>query len=193
MELGNIERHIFAAHFVERPDYAALEDRPEAFDGLSVNCADDILPSRMINSYVRVVLVERIVARILIGAKQADFVRYGFADECGESGGIHIRDHARNHIALAANSADDWCFAGTNAACSAAAALIPMPVFCPCEVSSCADFGILHSHFRPRRSILRDKVLPAGVAPRAESSRQSAPSDPIIPQHKEAKSRCPRV
>ena len=71
LELGNIERHIFAAHFVERPDYAALEDRPEAFDGLSVNCADDILPSRMINSHVRVVLVERIVARILIGAKQA--------------------------------------------------------------------------------------------------------------------------
>jgi hypothetical protein len=46
LELGNIERHIFAAHFMECADDAALEDRPEAFDGLSVNRADDILPSR---------------------------------------------------------------------------------------------------------------------------------------------------
>jgi hypothetical protein len=43
LELRNIERHIFAAHFVERADYTALEDRPKAFDGLSVNCANDVL------------------------------------------------------------------------------------------------------------------------------------------------------
>jgi hypothetical protein len=36
LELGNIERHIFAAHFVERTDHATLENRPEAFDGLCV-------------------------------------------------------------------------------------------------------------------------------------------------------------
>jgi hypothetical protein len=30
LELCNIERHIFPAHFVERADAAALEDRPEA-------------------------------------------------------------------------------------------------------------------------------------------------------------------
>jgi hypothetical protein len=41
LELSDIERHISAAHFVERTDHAALEDRPEAFDGLSVYCADD--------------------------------------------------------------------------------------------------------------------------------------------------------
>ena len=34
LELGNIQRHIFAAHFMERADDAALEDRPEAFNGL---------------------------------------------------------------------------------------------------------------------------------------------------------------
>jgi hypothetical protein len=28
-ELGNIERHVFAAHFVERADHAALGNRPE--------------------------------------------------------------------------------------------------------------------------------------------------------------------
>ena len=43
LELSNIERHIFAAHFVKRADHAALEDRPEAFDGLRVDCANDVL------------------------------------------------------------------------------------------------------------------------------------------------------
>ena len=56
LEFGNIERHIFPAHFVERADNAALEDRPEAFDGLSMDCADNILTSRMVNSRVRISL-----------------------------------------------------------------------------------------------------------------------------------------
>ena len=29
LKLGNIERHIFCAHFVERADQAAFEERPE--------------------------------------------------------------------------------------------------------------------------------------------------------------------
>jgi hypothetical protein len=49
LKFGNIERHIFSAHFVERADYAALEDRPEALDGLSMNRANDILAIRMID------------------------------------------------------------------------------------------------------------------------------------------------
>jgi len=40
LELRNIERHIFAAHFVERADDAALEDRPEAFNRVRVDRAD---------------------------------------------------------------------------------------------------------------------------------------------------------
>jgi len=129
LELSNIERHIFAAHFMERADHATFEDRPEAFDGLSVNCADDVLASGVVNGGVRIFLAEFVVSGPLISAKQADPVRHRFADEGGESGGIHVRDYARNHISLAADSADDWRFAGTDAACStAAAAFIPMPV-----------------------------------------------------------------
>jgi hypothetical protein len=44
LELGNIERHIFPAQLVECAAYAALEHRPEAFDGLSMDYADNILP-----------------------------------------------------------------------------------------------------------------------------------------------------
>jgi hypothetical protein len=53
LKLGNIERHVFAAHFVERADHTALEDRPEAFDCLSVDCANDVLAPRMVNGSVR--------------------------------------------------------------------------------------------------------------------------------------------
>jgi hypothetical protein len=140
LELGDIERHIFAAHFVECADNAAFEDRPEAFDGLSMDCSDDILTSRVVNSRVWIILVKRIVAWILIGAKQADFMGNGFADEGGESSRINISDHARNHISLAADRADDRRFAGTNAACSAAAALIPMPIFGQAANESFVDF-----------------------------------------------------
>jgi hypothetical protein len=130
LEFGNVQRHIFAAHFVECADHAALENRPETFNRLSVDGTDDILTSRMVNCHVWIILVERIVARILIGTKQADPVRHRFADEGGESVGIDIRDHASHNITLAADSADDWRFSGTYAAGSAApAALIPMPVF----------------------------------------------------------------
>jgi len=140
LEFRDVQGHIFAAHFVERADYAALEDRPEAFDGLCVDRANDILPSRMVNSRVWVILIERIVAWILIRAKQADPVRHRFADERSEGSGIHVRDYPCDHIALAANRADDWSFAGTDATCSAAAApFIQMPVLCQAAHESFID------------------------------------------------------
>jgi hypothetical protein len=49
LELGDIQRHILPAHFVECSGDATLEDRPEAFDGLSVDRADHILAVGMIN------------------------------------------------------------------------------------------------------------------------------------------------
>ena len=46
-----------------------------------------------------------------------------------ESSEVNVRDYPRNHIALAADRADDWRFAGTDTAGStAAAAFVPMPV-----------------------------------------------------------------
>jgi hypothetical protein len=141
LELGDIQRHIFPAHFVECADHAAFEDRPKALDGLSMNCADDILASCMVNSRVWIILVERVVAGILIGAKQADLVGDGFSNEGGKSSGIHVRDYTGHDISLAANSADDWSFAGTDAASStAAAAFIPMPIFRQAANKSFIDF-----------------------------------------------------
>jgi hypothetical protein len=39
LKLGDVERHIFGAHFVERADNTALEDRPEALNRIRVNSA----------------------------------------------------------------------------------------------------------------------------------------------------------
>jgi hypothetical protein len=43
LKLRNIERHVFAADLLERADHAALKDRPEALDWLSVDRSDNIL------------------------------------------------------------------------------------------------------------------------------------------------------
>jgi hypothetical protein len=168
LKLGDIERHIFAAHFVECADHAALEDRPKAFNRVGMDCADNVLASSMINSRVWIVLIERIVGWILIGTKQADSVRHRFADERGENGGIHVRDYPRNVIPLAADSADDWRFAGANAASPAAsAAFIPMPIF-----GQAAGVGArAHSQARRRR---RDR-----------SWLDSADVNPLTPPHQE--------
>jgi hypothetical protein len=141
LELGNIERHICPAHFVECADHAALEDRPEAFNRLSMDCANDILAPRMVNDAMRIFTVKTLVANPLIGTEQANFMRDCFADEGGERSGIHVCDHTRDHIALAAYGADDRRFTGTNAAGSTAAtAFIPMPVFGQATNESFIDF-----------------------------------------------------
>ncbi|MDQ6867650.1 MAG: hypothetical protein M3178_04330 [Pseudomonadota bacterium] len=141
LEFGNIERHIFPAHFVECADHAALEDRPEAFDCLSMDRSNDVLTSRMVNSRVGVFAFKALVAAPLISAKQADFVGDGFADERGERSGSHVRNYPRDDIPFPANRADDWRLAGTNAARSAPApALIPMPIFGQAADESFIDF-----------------------------------------------------
>ena len=95
----------------------------------------------MINCGVREVFVEPFVSGPLIGAKQADFVGDGFSNEGVKGSGLDVRDHARHNVSLAADCADDWRFAGTNAASSsAAAALIPMPVFGQAADESFIDF-----------------------------------------------------
>jgi hypothetical protein len=124
---------------VECANHAALKDRPEAFDGLSMDGADDILASRMVNGGVREVFIEALVSGPLIGAKQADLVGDSFSHKCVERGSLDVRDHAGHDVTLAADRADDRRFAGTNAARSAAAAFIPMPVLCQAADESFID------------------------------------------------------
>ena len=85
LELGNIERHIFAAHFVECADNTAFEDRPEAFDGLSMDCSDDVLAPGMVHSGMREVFAKTLIASPLISAEQTDLCgnRFRCRPRCG--------------------------------------------------------------------------------------------------------------
>jgi len=95
LELGNIERHIFAAHFVERADHSAFENRPESVDRVGMDCSYDILPFGVVNDATRIFLAKFIISGPLIRAKQAHVVGDGFVDERGESGALDVRNHLR--------------------------------------------------------------------------------------------------
>ena len=129
LKLGHIERHVFSADLVESADDTAFEDRPEAFNRIRVNRADDVFASGVVDDAKRIILGEASIAGPLIRAEQAHFVRDDFVDEAGESRGTDVLNHATDGIALAANSANNGRLAGTDTASPATAAtLVPMPV-----------------------------------------------------------------
>src|SRR5262245_21614167 len=61
LELSNIERQIFPAYFMKRADHATFEDRPEAFNRVRMNRADDVLARGMVDATVRVVAIQPVV------------------------------------------------------------------------------------------------------------------------------------
>jgi len=53
LKFRDVQRHVFGAHFVERADNAALEDRPETLDCVSVDRADDVLTAFVVHGLMR--------------------------------------------------------------------------------------------------------------------------------------------
>ncbi len=49
LKFRNVQRQIFVAHFMERADDAAFEDRPETFNRIRVHCSDNVLAAMMID------------------------------------------------------------------------------------------------------------------------------------------------
>jgi hypothetical protein len=48
LELSNVERQIFAADLVISLRHSALDERPEAFDPIGMDRADDVLALRVV-------------------------------------------------------------------------------------------------------------------------------------------------
>jgi len=145
LEFRDVERHIFGADFVECAHNAAFENRPEAFNGVGVDRADNVLALGVVNDTVRELFAERAVAAPCVGAEQAYFFENRAAHESGQCCGIDVLDNARDDLTFALNRADDWYLTGTNAASSAtAAALIPMPVLCLAADKRFIDFHNAH-------------------------------------------------
>ena len=63
LELGNIERKVLFVDLVECADAARLDQRPEPFDGLSVDGANNILLFGVVNDRIRVWFNKRTAAR----------------------------------------------------------------------------------------------------------------------------------
>src|SRR5580704_3770089 len=95
---------------------AALEDRPEAFNAVGVDCANDVLPLGMIDDAVRKFLAQMFVADPLIGTEQTDLVRHGLTHERFKRAGAHVFNDASNDVAFAADGANDGRFPGANPA-----------------------------------------------------------------------------
>ena len=53
LEFSNVQMQIFLANLVISADDTTLQDRPEAFDGVSVNSADDMLADGVVYGLVR--------------------------------------------------------------------------------------------------------------------------------------------
>jgi hypothetical protein len=92
LEFRDVERHVFGTHLGESVHDATLEDRPETFNRLGKNRADDVLSFGVIDNGERVFLSEFLIARPLIGTQQADLVRDGFADKLDQRVGADVAD-----------------------------------------------------------------------------------------------------
>jgi hypothetical protein len=124
LKLGDVQRYIFDAYFMERADHAALEDGPEALDGVDVNRADDVLALIVIDRGMWILVIEIAVAAPSVRCEQADLVRHDLIDE-GERGlSGYSFQNASDDITLALYSANDWRLASDRIVL----ALIPMAI-----------------------------------------------------------------
>jgi hypothetical protein len=126
LELRDIQGHVLFADLVERANHAALEDRPEAFDCLSMHRADDIFAGGMVNRLVWIFLAEMFVANPFVGAKQTDLIGDGFTDKTFQGCGLDILNDARNDVTSALNGTSNnrLSAAASSAAAIAALALV---------------------------------------------------------------------
>jgi hypothetical protein len=127
LEFSNVQMQIFVADLMECSDNAALEDRPEAFNRIRMNCADDMLTNGVVNRLVREAMLQPHIAWVGVSAEQADAIRYGFADESLKRLSTSVFDNASNDVAFALDRANYGSLAGV-AAPALAAFLVPMPV-----------------------------------------------------------------
>src|SRR5271170_7296322 len=106
LKLGDVERQIFPADFVEAADDPALEDRPEAFNRVGVDRTDDVLTRAVVNDAMRIHFAKVVIGPIAVSAEQTDFGGNGFPHEGFESNLIDLADDAGHNIALAADGSD---------------------------------------------------------------------------------------
>jgi len=156
LKLRDVQRHIFAADFVERADDAAFEDRPEALDRVGVNRADNVLAAVMAHDAVRIFSGKLAVAAVVIRGNQTDFVRNCLLNEAFQRFRVRSLDHASDHIAAPLDGTNYSCLAGRRTAGAAVATVVA--VFVP---HLAAHIGFVH--FDDAHKLLKFIVLHRGA------------------------------
>lgn len=80
LELGNVERQILFADLVERAHHAALDDRPEAFDGVRMDRASDVFIAAVMNGNYILDSLQPLTALAVLLALSCVFVSVIFRD-----------------------------------------------------------------------------------------------------------------
>jgi hypothetical protein len=75
LEFSDVQMQIFLADLMECPDDSALEDGPEAFNCIGVNCANDMLANGVIDRLMREAALQTAIAGVSISAEQANASR----------------------------------------------------------------------------------------------------------------------
>lgn len=120
LEFVDVEWHVGIRQLVISADHPALEQRPEAFDVLSVNRTDDVLSFGVVNGFMWVLRSEAAIADPLVGREQTYLFRDDFAHKALECRAINAFDDPGDDLTLATDRADDRRLARTDAASPAA-------------------------------------------------------------------------
>ncbi len=143
LEFRDVQREILGADLVERADHAALQDRPEALNGLSVDRAHDVLAFGVVNGFVGIGLIQPAIAAPLVSAKQADLLRDRLVYKGVERAGAGVLDHAGHNVAFARDGTGDNLLTAP-ARSKADVPLVPMAVLRLAADESFIDFDNAH-------------------------------------------------
>lgn len=144
LELRDVERKVLFADFVEDANHPALNQRPEPFNGVGMDRADNVLALGVIDGRVGIFFSEMLIANPLIGDQQTDFVRDGFMYKAFQCIRAEVLDYAGNDVALAADRASNDGFPGPGATSPVTMAPV-MPI-----LGFSADESFVHLYNAPK-------------------------------------------
>lgn len=130
LEFREVERQIFLADVMVRPNYPALQQAPERFDIVRVDLAAHVFARAVSDDFVWKEMSQIAVSAPFIRCDQIDFLGHGLFDEPAQGVSGRVFDDLADYIALARDRADDGRLAGVGCATAAILlAILPMPVF----------------------------------------------------------------
>jgi hypothetical protein len=142
LEFRKVGRQVLLADLVIGADDAALQDRPEALDGVGVDGANDVLLLAVVNSAVAVKAIRQIaVVRGGIGGEQADLGGDSLGEEVVHREAVGVVDDPRHDVALPLDRAGHGELV---LAAKVARALVPMPVLVLAADESLIDLYDAH-------------------------------------------------